>query len=234
MSAPAAMASATVAAPPATREAGGSCSRPSAQPIADLRELPSSSGRPRLRSSPSRRTSSRLCSGPKPKPKPGSRISCSRDTPAASAIASDSSRPARTSAITSPEDGRPRWLCISTAGSPRAASSGASAGSARRACTSLSASAPASKARPATYAFEVSTLIGAATASRTARSTGARRAHSPGPSRGSWPGRVDSAPTSIRSAPSSTIRAACSAAAAGSSTPSPEKESGVALTMPIT
>src|SRR6266550_2197878 len=78
---------------------------------------------------------------------------------------------------------------------------------------------------------------GTATAAATRSMTGMTRdnsssALSPGPAQVS--GRVDSPPMSIRSAPSRSICLAWATAVSRSVTPSPENESGVTLTMPIT
>src|SRR5262249_4480781 len=65
--------------------------------------------------------------------------------------------------------------------------------------------------------------------------TGPTRRSSSSSETGSWPGRVDSPPTSTIVAPSSIIRRAAAAAVSGSRwTPPSENESGVTLTMPIT
>ena len=72
MSAPFAIAMATDAAVPKTRSSTGA--PPSTAPIVDLRDVPTSSGRPSARSSPRRRSISRFCSGRQPKPNPGSTI----------------------------------------------------------------------------------------------------------------------------------------------------------------
>ena len=58
-------------------------SEPSILPMKLLREVPTTSGRPSSRSSPSRRSSSRLCSSVLPKPIPGSSQIRSSPTPAA-------------------------------------------------------------------------------------------------------------------------------------------------------
>src|SRR6188472_640865 len=65
--------------------------------------------------------------------------------------------------------------------------------------------------------------------------TGSRRASSSTPLTGAAPGRVDSAPMSIRSAPAASMARAMSRARLGSSArPPSEKESGVTLITPIT
>ncbi|OLD16583.1 MAG: hypothetical protein AUJ01_10285 [Acidobacteria bacterium 13_1_40CM_3_65_5] len=118
---------------------------------------------------------------------------------------------------------------------PRSATARASAGSNRRPLTSLTMAAPASSAAAATPALYVSTEIG--TRSRPARPlrTGRIRASSSPADTGFAPGRVDSPPTSITSAPSASIRSAASIAIAGSSVVvDSANESGVTLRMPIT
>src|SRR5919202_5335648 len=108
-------------------------------------------------------------------------------------------------------------------------------GSAASAHTSLTTGAPASSAASATAALEVSTEMGTETAAAMARTAGTTRDSSVASSTGSCPGRVDSPPTSIRSAPASTKARACATAAGTSpASPSPEKLSGVTFTMPMT
>ena len=86
----------------------------------------------------------------------------------------------------------------------------------------------------ATPAFEVSMEMGAETALAMARTTGTTRASSVSSFTGSCPGRVESPPTSIISAPAATkARAWATAASTSSRSPSPEKLSGVTLTMPM-
>ena len=110
---------------------------------------------------------------------------------------------------------RPR-LCITISGTPRAAASRARASSGPTPQMSLTASAPASSAAAATAVFVVSMVSGVSgNAARTAATTGTTRRQLVGVARpAAWPGRVDSPPTSSRSAPSSTIRRAWATAAA--------------------
>src|SRR5262249_2663372 len=82
MSAPPAIARATVAAVPSTRSSTGV---PRTRPMCDLREVPTSRGRAKARSSPSRASTRRFSSPARPKPKPGSRMRCSKGMPAAMA-----------------------------------------------------------------------------------------------------------------------------------------------------
>ena len=101
--------------------------------------------------------------------------------------------------------------------------------------TSFTTSAPASIAFAATSAWRVSTERGTeVTAARRVR-TGAILAHSASGETAEAPGRVDSPPTSIRSAPSRTSCSAWATAASGSrNRPPSENESGVTFTTPIT
>src|SRR5207247_1097513 len=124
-------------------------------------------------------------------------------------------------------------MCMRTTGTPRSAHRGSSAGSRGPAETSVTTSAPWSRARRAIAAFEVSPEIGTRTAVRTARSTGRSRRRSSSAGTGAAPGRRDSAPTSRMAAPWATISAAAAAARSGSRCrPGSEKESGVAFRMP--
>ncbi len=118
-----------------------------------------------------------------------------------------------------------------------AATTAAMSGSPRKPQTSLTITAPASSAADATAALRVSTLIGTRRRPASSRITGNTRAISTSTDT-SWrvlDGLVLSPPMSTTSAPASTIDCARATAAGMSSpTPSPEKESGVTLTMPIT
>ena len=99
--------------------------------------------------------------------------------------------------------------------------------------TSLTILAPASAAATATSSLLVS--IETVTPAPARPSTmGSTRRISSSAATGAWPGRVDSPPTSTRSAPASTMARPRSIARPGSLSPSPLKESGEALTMPIT
>src|SRR4030095_14991608 len=115
---------------------------------------------------------------------------------------------------------------------PEEATTSASAGSPRRAVTSLTSSAPSSIARRATSALAVSTEpatpFSASSTGTTLRSSSL--AETP-----AEPGRVDSPPTSTIEAPSSTMPRADATASSGRKvTPPSENESGVTLTTPIT
>src|SRR5690606_8841424 len=108
------------------------------------------------------------------------------------------------------------------------------AGSASPPETSLTTATPASSAAAATAARVVSTLMGTPAAAKS-RITGSTRAISVSASTRSAPGRVDSPPTSTRSAPCSRMRTACATAASRSAyRPPSEYESGVTLSTPIT
>ena len=105
----------------------------------------------------------------------------------------------------------------------------------RRAVTSLTKTAPAATAARATAAFEVSIETGTPPVAVSASTTGITRRSSSSALTGAAPGRVDSPPTSIRSAPSLAISPACATAAAGSrNAPPSENESGVMFSTPIT
>jgi hypothetical protein len=99
-------------------------------------------------------------------------------------------------------------MCISTTGTPSDAAA-CIAPSPCNARTSLIMPAPAAMAARITLAFEVSTEIGTCTRLASASITGMTRASSSASLTGAAPGRVDSPPTSIASAPSSTSRSAC-------------------------
>ena len=129
-------------------------------------------------------------------------------------------------------------MCISTTGHPRWASSGSMPGSAAPPLTSFTSVAPASSAAAATSARDVSTEMGTCAVvsrRRSSATSGTTRRISSSAETGAAPGAVLAPPMSSTSAPSRASRSAC-AAAAGSAPSSPpsEKESGVALRMPIT
>ena len=99
--------------------------------------------------------------------------------------------------------------------------------------TSLRMCAPASSAARATPGWRVSTETSTPRATR-ASITGTTRAISSSCPTGVKPGRVDSPPTSMRSAPSSSILSAqASASARESCAPPSLKESGVTLSTPM-
>ncbi len=103
------------------------------------------------------------------------------------------------------------------------------------AVTSFTMVAPAASAASATAALRVSTLIGTVVSAARRATTGSTRSRSSASGTGVAPGRVDSPPTSSRSAPAATSASPCETAASGSrNRPPSENESGVTLTMPIT
>ena len=105
---------------------------------------------------------------------------------------------------------------------------------ARNADTSFTIEAPASRAFSAISGLRVSMEIGTSSFPASLARTGPTRDHSTSAGTGSAPGRVDSPPRSITSAPSSTIRRARETAASGESyRPPSEKESGVTLRTPM-
>src|SRR5438093_1528250 len=105
----------------------------------------------------------------------------------------------------------------------------------RPAETSFTIVAPASMAAAATSCLRVSIESGASTSPARRLMTGSTRSISSSAVTGCDPGRVDSPPTSRRSAPSPTMRMPALTAASGSKNrPPSEKESGVTLITPIT
>src|SRR3984957_630781 len=108
------------------------------------------------------------------------------------------------------------------------------ASSVRLAAMSLIMHAPARRASRATPGLTVSMESGTAVAFESFSSTGITRRNSSASLTDSAPGREDSPPTSMMSAPSSTRRKAWTTAASVSPKRAPsKKESGVALTTPI-
>jgi hypothetical protein len=95
--------------------------------------------------------------------------------------------------------------------------------------------APAATAARITSGFEVSTEIGSAHSRASLSITGITRLSSSSTGTSTAPGRVDSPPTSSRSAPSPASFNPCATAASTSAcSPPSENESGVTLTMPMT
>ncbi len=124
--------------------------------------------------------------------------------------------------------------CMTTNGTRASATTGTMRASARPPLTSLTRRAPAATDCSATEARMVSTLTMTPSAA-SARTTGSTRRSSSASSTRVAPGRVDSPPTSIRSAPAATRSRPCLTAASGSNhCPPSEKESGVTLTTPMT
>ena len=119
-------------------------------------------------------------------------------------------------------------MCIATQPTPRSAATGQSS-----AATSLINVAPAATAARATDSWRVS--IESRTSPASAATTGTTRSSSTSGATGTAPGRVDSPPTSITSAPSAIMaRARTSAASSARYLPPSEKESGVTFSTPIT
>ena len=129
------------------------------------------------------------------------------------------------------------WRCISTSGASRSAANASMSGESRPAEVSLIQSAPASRAASATASDVVSMLrMGGASmvASRIDLITSTTRRCCSRTETGSAPGRVDSPPTSMMSAPSRSIsRARPTAASRAIWRPPSEKLSGVTLRMPM-
>src|SRR5215207_10530147 len=120
-------------------------------------------------------------------------------------------------------------MCMATNPTPVAAAT-----SPREADTSLIMRAPAATAASATAALRVS-IDTATPSAASASTTGTTRRSSSSTGTGSARGRVDSPPTSIQSAPSSTDARPCAMAIAWSRNwPPSENESGVTLTTPMT
>src|SRR6267143_314064 len=125
-------------------------------------------------------------------------------------------------------------MCMSTIAAFRFAASGKIFLSPRPAVTSLMIDAPASSAALATSDFEVSIEMGMSILARSFSITGIARFNSSFTEIGSAPGRVDSPPTSILSAPSVAISIPpATAASVAKNSPPSEKESGVTLSTPI-
>ncbi len=126
-------------------------------------------------------------------------------------------------------------MCMRQIGQPRSATRPAIAGSPRRAVTSLTSVAPASRAARATAALVVSIDSSAGVAAARRSMTGTTRASSSSTDTGSEPGRVDSPPMSRIAAPSSaSSRPWATAESASACRPPSENESGVTLTIPMT
>src|ERR687892_304195 len=124
-----------------------------------------------------------------------------------------------------------------TTGTPSPAKASSIPGS-RAPDTSLTTTAPASRAARATSGLRVSIEIGTSTLATSAAKrliTGRTRLSSSSTVTWSDPGRVDSPPTSTMAAPSSAIATPCPTAASWSrNRPPSEKESGVTFRTPMT
>ncbi len=211
-------------------------------PRNDLREAPTSTGKPRRLIGPSPRSSAQLCSAVLAKPRPGSSTIRSRSMPAARIASTRSASSSRTAATTPPGPSYDACCCMvslcarqcmATYAAPVAATVSSMRGSASPPETSLTMSAPASRAASATSLRIVSTDTVAPSAA-SAVMTGTTRASSSSTSGRVAPGRVDSPPTSRMSAPATSSSRPCAIAASGvAQRPPSENESGVTLTTPI-
>ncbi len=99
-------------------------------------------------------------------------------------------------------------MCIRHTGTAAAATTSTIRGSPRSAVTSLTKLAPAASAASATSAFIVSIETGTSVTAAIPSITGMTRRSSSASATGCAPGRVDSPPTSSRSAPSLASRPA--------------------------
>ena len=125
-------------------------------------------------------------------------------------------------------------MCMRHTGTLKSAAASRAPG-ARSARTSLIMLAPAATAALMTSGREVSTDSGTGILRTRASTTGMTRSSSSASVGGREPGRVDSPPMSMRSAPSAARRQPCSTARSRlSNNPPSEKESGVTLRMPQT
>ncbi len=125
-------------------------------------------------------------------------------------------------------------MCIKHTGTPSCAAADSAPG-ARKARTSLIMPAPAATASRMTSGFEVSIDKGIASDLCSASMTGTTRASSSASDTAAAPGRVDSPPTSMMSAPSSAIcMARSSARSRDKKRPPSENESGVMFKTPMT
>ncbi len=152
---------------------------------------------------------------------PGSTISMSLRMPRSSAAATLSVRKFLTASTTGPSTflewvspGEP-VMCIITAGTADSASRSSIPGQ-RSALTSFMMSAPADMAALAVSVFMVSADIVTSEDCESLSITGMSLAISSSAGTGVKPGRVDSAPMSMISAPASIILKACSTAASAS------------------
>src|SRR5487761_1715309 len=231
ISAPRRTAAVIVAAVPSTRSPTG---RSSTLPMNDLREVPTRIGCRSSRNSSSLRITTQLWSAVLPKPMPGSMITRSRGTPAATAILVDSRRQRLISLMRSSAYTVPSWLCMAARAQWCRAARLAMAGERVSPQTSFRMVAPAETAASATSSLYVSIETGTLDSRDRRCTTLSVRAISSFVLIGTCPGRVDSPPTSRKSAPSRTIRMPCATAAAWSSPrPSPLNESGVTFTIPM-
>src|SRR5438067_528880 len=125
-------------------------------------------------------------------------------------------------------------MCMSTIAAFRLAASGNIFSSPRPAVTSLMIDAPASSAALATSDLDVSIETEMSILARSSSITGSTRFNSSFADTGSAPGRVDSPPMSIMSAPSDAISIPpATAASVAKNSPPSENESGVTLRTPM-
>ena len=197
------------------KPSSGADSLPSPATIActkDFREAPIRTGRRNRRSRSSSARIWKFWRRVLPKPNPGSMTSCERRTPQSSAWRTDRARPRlserqikRANGPCCMVSGRPR-RCIRTRAVRWRRATSATRASKRSPLTSLMMPAPARIACSATSAFVVSTEMAAGRRSFRSfednpRITGRTRPSSSSAGMGFDPGRVDSPPTSIQSAP---------------------------------
>ena len=107
-------------------------------------------------------------------------------------------------------------MCIRQTGQPAAATTAAISGSCRSADTSFTNDAPARRAWRATSAFMVSIEIGTGVRRTSPSITGITLANSSSSGTCCAPGRVDSPPMSISTAPWAAKSSPCTIAAVGS------------------
>ena len=219
-----------VAKVPSTRWSTG---RSSASPIMDLRDVPRRTGNPRFWKSSRWFIASRFISNVFPKPIPGSSMIFSSLMPACLARLTHSCVSASISM-------RKFWysvldlLCIRQQATSYFAITAAIFGSYFNPQISLTRSAPAWIELSATLLLKVSTETGMSKCFLTASITGRTLCASSSALTGVWPGRVDSPPISIISAPSAIIASVClKASSIWFHLPPSEKESGVTFKIPI-
>ena len=166
-----------------------------------------------------------------PNPKPGSRMSCSRASPASARFAALlRSRPYVADRVVKL---RPRWLCMTMAGTPQFGRQRRHRRIVTEAVDVVEQCAPASALPPPRRGGR--RRCSRQNRRRPRRQHRRRHARAPASSTliSSKPGRVDCPPMSMMSAPSSAIRRACATALGTSLTPSPENDSGDTLTIPM-
>ena len=235
---------ATVAAVPHnfTSTAAGFPSNSNVFPINPFREVPTSSGNPSFRhlspTSPAIHSSARSFFQTR-SPDPQQSANPKRQP---SAQCPPIARKPRTTSFTASRAngfccivcGSPR-ICITTRATRVRAATSATRASCFNPLTSLIISAPLSTAFAAISDLRVSIETGIFSRVRNAAKTGASLLHSSSTPTPDEPGRVDSAPTSIMSAPSRSIcKACCTAFSCEKKFPPSEKLSGVTFSTPMT